>query len=338
VRVFIYEYTCSVADKGRAQTESLRVEGLAMLSAILDDFVRVPGVEAVTLLDEGCAGRLAANLPRRTHTGEERSPFLELACWADYSLIIAPECEGLLETRCRWVLEDGGQLLGPGPEAVRLAGDKLALGVHLRQHGVPTPAAFPHAAGAAAVTFPLVVKPRHGAGSLATFLVRTPGELPSCLARARAECPADEILLQEFAPGRPVSVAFLIGPRQRVPLVPAEQLLSNDGRFHYLGGRLPLAADLAERAVSLAARALAAVPGLNGYVGVDLVLGDAADGRVDQVIEINPRLTTSYVGLRALARFNLAEAMLQAARGNEIPKLLWHPGTVGFRADGSLFV
>ena len=53
------------------------------------------------------------------------------------------------------------------------------------------------------------------------------------------------------------------------------------------------------------------MPGLSGYVGVDVVLGN--DGR-DWAIEINPRLTTSYVGLRALAGFNLAEAMLAVAR------------------------
>ena len=37
----------------------------------------------------------------------------------------------------------------------------------------------------------------------------------------------------------------------------------------------------------------------------------------DRVIEINPRLTTSYVGLRALARFNLAEALLAVIRIGE---------------------
>jgi hypothetical protein len=50
---------------------------------------------------------------------------------------------------------------------------------------------------------------------------------------------------------------------------------------------------------------------------VDLVLGDAADGSRDFAIEINPRLTTSYLGLRALARGSLAAALLRAVRGDE---------------------
>ena len=41
-----------------------------------------------------------------------------------------------------------------------------------------------------------------------------------------------------------------------------------------------------------------------------------------QVIEINPRLTTSYVGLRALASCNLAAALLNVVAGQK-PRLTW---------------
>jgi predicted ATP-grasp superfamily ATP-dependent carboligase len=61
--------------------------------------------------------------------------------------------------------------------------------------------------------------------------------------------------------------------------------------------------------------ALAALPPANGYVGIDLILGDATDGSQDVVIEINPRLTTSYVALRQHYRTNLAAAMLQVIAG-----------------------
>jgi predicted ATP-grasp superfamily ATP-dependent carboligase len=131
-----------------------------------------------------------------------------------------------------------------------------------------------------------------------------------------------------------VSVAFLIGPRSITPLVPCEQRLSNDGRFQYLGGRMPVREDLAERAVRVAAPAVKCVRGLLGYVGVDVVLGD--DGR-DWAIEINPRITTSYVGLRALARFNLAEAMLAAVEGREeLPPLEWRSRQIEFTPDGQV--
>ena len=142
------------------------------------------------------------------------------------------------------------------------------------------------------------------------------------------------MILQEFVPGRPAGVAFLCGPAGNVALAPVYQVLSDDGRFKYLGGELPIREDLAQRAVKLAQHAVDCVPGLIGYVGVDLVLGKSPDG--DRAIEINPRLTTSYVGLRALADFNLAGAMLRAAEGAPITHLMWKPGRVRFFPDGGL--
>jgi predicted ATP-grasp superfamily ATP-dependent carboligase len=139
--------------------------------------------------------------------------------------------------------------------------------------------------------------------------------------------------VQPFIPGRPASVAFLIGPRQTVALAPAWQHLSDDGRFHYRGGSAPMHDDaLAERAVHIARRAVEAVPGLGGYVGVDLLLGDAADA----VIEINPRLTTSYVGLRALAADNLMGLLLRVVRGESVAAPRWRPGGVHWMADGQV--
>jgi len=66
-----------------------------------------------------------------------------------------------------------------------------------------------------------------------------------------------------------------------------------------------LPADLAERATRIATQAVACVPGMAGYSGVDVVLG-----KTDVVIEINPRLTTSYIGLRTIMSMNLAGLMI----------------------------
>jgi predicted ATP-grasp superfamily ATP-dependent carboligase len=113
-----------------------------------------------------------------------------------------------------------------------------------------------------------------------------------------------------------------------------EQRLSCDGRFRYLGGRLPLPDNLDRRARRLAQRASECVEGLHGWFGVDLVLGDAEDGSGDVAIEINPRLTTSYLGLRQLAYFNLAETLLAIARGSPLPSWEWGTDAIAFEADG----
>ena len=171
-------------------------------------------------------------------------------------------------------------------------------------------------------TLRFVVKPRFGAGSQETFLTDSPN-----LETSRH----GEIIVQQFVPGRPASVAFLIGPRQVLVLPPAWQDLADDGRFHYRGGSAPLPAEIADRATQIAQKAIDTVPGLAGYVGVDVILG----GERDHVIEINPRLTTSYVGLRTLALDNLMDILLRLTRGESVPAPRWRAGNVIWTADGA---
>jgi predicted ATP-grasp superfamily ATP-dependent carboligase len=276
-----------------------------MLSAVTADFAAVPGVEVVSFPDDDSPA-------------DHATTFARLAGAADWSFIIAPETGGELERLAQQVLVRGGRLLGPSPGDIAYTGDKRWFGERWEWLGIPTPASFDFGME---FHFPLVCKPRDGCGSEETYLVRNCGELA-------ALPPDDDRLIQEYVPGRPASVAFLIGPSQTIPLLPTFQHLSDDGRFRYRGGEAPIPPQLAARAVRLGLQAVGCVPGLFGYVGVDLVLGER-----DVAIEINPRLTTSYVGLRALAETNLAGAMLDVCEGRPV-ELKWKAGSVTWSAAG----
>ncbi|MBN9517960.1 ATP-grasp domain-containing protein [bacterium] len=319
MRVFVYEYLTALG-VGAAPADPLHGmfrEGAAMRAAVVADFAALPGCEVVTLDGVSEADEPAAVA---AHAGA-----------ADWSLVIAPEFDGVLTTRCRWVLDVGGRLLGPDLGAVELASDKFALAEHWRERGIPTPATTDREP-TPCEAFPVVWKPRDGCGSTATFLLRDRFELAAARAAVAAGEYAGPMVLQEFVPGVAASVAFLCGPAGNVALPAAAQHLSDDGRFRYVGGEIPLPGELAERAARLATRAVNCVPGLRGYVGVDLILGEARD----VAVEINPRLTTSYVGLRALARSNPADALLRAAAGDPPARLDWHDGAVHFSTDGSV--
>lgn len=319
MRVFVYEYLTATGtgrDPAAAEHGIFR-EGRAMRDAVAADFARIPGVQVSTLDD----------------AEDERREFAALAQTAVYTLVIAPEFDGILEKRTRWAEESGTLLLGSSPELVAFAADKAAVAARWREHGIPTPATTTREP-TPCEAFPVVWKPRDGCGSTATFLLRSTFDLASAKAKRAAEGHAGPMILQEFVPGTPASVALLAGAAGVFPLAPCFQYLTDDGRFKYLGGSLPIPPEFAERVVKLATRAVGCVPSLMGYLGVDLILGDAADGSRDYAVEINPRLTTSYVGLRELAEFNIAEQLMRVVGGSAPEPMRWKAEPVRFTADG----
>ena len=304
MRIFVYEHLTALG-LGRdphSPDHGLYREGRAMRTALVADLEALAGV-AVVGPDE-----------------------------AEVGIVIAPETGGVLEDRVRHFRRTHRVIASSLP-SLALTADKLALAAHWQRHGVPTPATTP-AADWPSTRVPAVLKPRHGAGSCDTHLCAD----DATFRRRMLEAVSAGVVMiaQDYAPGRPASVAFLIGPNQTLALPPTFQTLCDDGRFEYLGGELPIPPDLADRATALGRRAVECVAGLSGFVGVDLILGDAADGSLDTAVEINPRLTTSYVGLRALAESNLAAAMLTVFEGGVVGPLGWKPGVFAFRPDGSV--
>ena len=337
MRIFVYEYICGGGLAGEPLPESLRAQGWAMLTALLEDFSRCPGVETVTLLDSRLSatiGELSGAEVDLVEVDGEEALYRERTREADFTIVIAPDFDYLLYQRCGWTEAVDGRLLGPSMAAVHLTGDKFQLGEVWWRNGISTPpfAVFPE--GCVDTLYPVVCKPRRGAGSKGLFLAHTLLELHE--GRRRWQGFQEVSLIQPFVSGIPASVSLIIGGGQCLALPAAMQHLSDDGRFRYLGGSLPLSDALNDRAQRLALRAIAPIDGLSGYVGVDLILGAAVDGSEDVAIEINPRLTTSYVGLRALAEFNLAETMLALALGRPLPERRYRAGVVRFLADGTV--
>ena len=159
--------------------------------------------------------------------------------------------------------------------------------------------------------FPCVVKPRDGAGSDAVRMLLGPADWESCFPCGR------ELRVERYCRGLAASVAVLPGPAGGLILPPCLQRLSADGTFAYRGGWVLDDERLIRRAHALAERVVPLLAGCTGFVGLDLVLGAAEDGSEDVVIEVNPRLTTSYLGLRQATDSNLVLAMLDLHRGRE---------------------
>lgn len=338
MRVFISEYVCGGGWGEGVPPASLFCEGRSMLQAIAADAADIAGCSVVTTWDsrigEPPLGRV--EIVRTRGPADEQRTFEQLASECDVTLVIAPEFDGILLRRRQMVDDAGGRFAGPESDGIALCSDKLRLAGHLQRQGVATILTrLLEASQRTAVEFPAVVKPRDGAGSQRTFLVRNAAELDRALSAFERVAASGAPVLQPYIQGSALSVAVLVSAAGNFEILPvAEQRLSDDGSFQYLGGCIPAAIDpvARERVIEIVRRSCACIAGLNGYVGFDVILPDGAAEPL--VVEVNPRLTTSYLGYRALAEENLAARILTASHPTE--PIRWQSGQVRFAADGRI--
>lgn len=296
-----------------------------MRRAVVADFGALPGVEVRYTLDSRYPSR-RGSLP--IGPGEEAGRFVELARTADAVLVIAPETSGVLAARERLLRRVGVPSLGGSPRAVETAGDKLAASRRLAVLGVPVVPTRRHGPRRSPPSQPSVLKPRDGAGSIATVLV-PPGEPWPALGGG--------LIAQPFLTGRPASAAAILSRCGSIRWIGAasQKVTIVAGRFAYRGGSVPHRFPRALRAALT--RALPDWPGLAGWVGIDYIWDPGRRRAV--VLEVNPRLTTSYLGHRArLGGPWIAAAWLHAAGLGPAPGRRPGPlaAAVHFRADGRI--
>lgn len=261
-----------------------------MLRALVDDISGNAAYEVMTCRD-------ARLIPL---DGVALDSYEECMRWADAVWPIAPETSGVLEGLSREVLARGKVLLGSDPQAVRIASSKMETARLLAGFRIPVAPAF-----TPDEELPdeneWVVKPDDGAGCLETRLFHSRAEATSA---ARIQ----QHILQAYVAGTPCSLSLLCCRGEaRLLSCNRQKIRMVDGTFEFLGCEANAFDDADGRLARVASRIASALPGLWGYCGVDFVQGE--DGPV--AIEINPRLTTSYVGLSSAIGENVALSVLR---------------------------
>ena len=291
---------------------SLMREGTAMLRALIEDFAAVPSVQVVTMYDRRVRMPRIPNCDFRLVAGEadEQQTFRQLAAEADWTLVVAPEMNHILLDKSQLVESVGGRLLSAGLDAVQVGSDKNLTARRWNANQVPHPPGVAIESGSSRPTefcFPAILKPTDGAGSVGITRIQDASQWKE------TRLPGKPMRMERHCAGLPASVAIVHGPSNRVALPAFSQEFVNDNSYHYLGGRLLVDDGLRRRACELALKADSAIQTTTGYTGVDMVLGDDPDGGQDVAIELNPRVTTSYIGLRHALDVNLANLWLALA-------------------------
>ncbi len=279
---------------------SLADEGRAMLAVLKDSFEK--------------AGYNVLTPDENADFGDE---IKRLGPLCENGLVIAPDA---LLAGFTKKLEDCCRNIGCNSFSIAVCANKKRTAEILRQHNIDVPDEV--------FTGKKVVKPIKGCG---TVDVRYTGDDPS----------AGEFS-QEYIEGENLSVS-LVGSRVvgetclyytgDGPLILAlnkQNVTLDENGFHYLGGMTPFSHPKQDEIFKIAGKVVEYL-GCQGYVGIDFIV--TKDRIV--VVDVNPRPTTSIIGITGTIMENIAVVLLDASYG-KAPAVVVHTGIATFDAHGEV--
>jgi predicted ATP-grasp superfamily ATP-dependent carboligase len=331
LKVLIYEYVSGGGFTHKSIPPSILSEGFGMLRTLISD-VKAAGHSVTTVLDS----RLAVlNLPIEADcivpvstSREAEEATQKISEIADAAYMIAPGSNQLLQSFVASMERTGVPSLNCRASAIGMVSDKAILLERVKKMGLPTPATIMVSALedvaeikqtiSGKLEFPLIFKPVDGVGCGGLSVVRNENQVASAVDKVIRESSSKYFMVQELIHGVAVSVSLISTGSEALPISLNKQdvsLMAPEAISTYNGGLVPFNSPLKREAFATAEKIVRSLRGLRGYIGVDLVLTEK--GPV--VIEVNPRLTTSYVGVRKVVSFNPAQAIINSVLERELP-------------------
>lgn len=317
MKVFVYEHITSGALINESLPVSLAHEGNEMLAAVVHDMALLTNIELIILRDFRLnpLSDIMTNSHHQSLIIDKEMSFhqhyTQSIKQADAVLIIAPETDGLLQSLQQSVLNQGKKLLGCAPQATQICTDKIACHQQLVSNHVQTPHtvtasnwllnSFDSASG-------FIIKPRDGAGCLDTLFFGNSSAVAAYLTSRSLD--VEQTIVQPYIEGNTLSLSLLCDDKtSRVLAINQQHIQLDEGQLSFHGcsvnGVVEAQFSLTQ-ATAIAQQTHRAISGLWGFIGIDLIVTD----NQAYVVDINPRLTTSYVALHQSLSLNPAQLLL----------------------------
>ncbi len=331
MRLLIYEHVSGGGFAEEPIPPSVLSEGFGMLRTLISDF-KADGHYVTTLLDSRLA-RLNPPLDADcvipvSSPLETREAIRKISESADAAYIIAPETDQTLQSLVESVEQTGTASLNAVSGTIKKVADKMVLHESLRKLGLRSPEtilfdAYTDVAEiketiVGRLNFPVIFKPLNGVSCCGLSVVRSKDQVAAAVGKIHRESSGKFFVAQEFISGVAASVSLISTGGEALPITLNAQHVTigaPEAISSYNGGSVPFEHPLKPEAFAMAERIVNFFPNLRGYVGVDLVLTE----KEPVIIEVNPRLTSSYIGLRRVVNFNPAQAIMNAVLKRELP-------------------
>ncbi|MHA1268219.1 MAG: ATP-grasp domain-containing protein [Candidatus Helarchaeota archaeon] len=323
MKLFIFEYITGGGFISEEIPSSLACEGSAMLLSVLKGLLN-PNFIINILLDKRLAPYSSyfkgVNIKFVKNQEDFNLLFKNNINNSDYFLIIAPEFDNILNKLTKIGESSQSKNLGCNSESIKKTGNKMNTYNTLSSLQKFLPITSKLEIDNLSINdldntcrdinYPVVFKPTDGVGGEGISLIKNKSEIEFGIKKIRNCSNQNEFIIQEFIDGDDVSVSLFIKDGTIKPLTLNYQLItlkSPHEETKYKGGYIPFTHNSikTQDIFDIAKKCIKLIPGLAGYVGIDFILKEKP-----YIIEINPRLTTSYVGVRELVNIDLYKKLI----------------------------
>lgn len=307
MNLLIFEFICGGGLAKHSLPDHLAAEGRLMLQALLDDLKELSNLQLIIPLD------------RRIQHLE--IPVFASVIWIDDTtqddfltgLIqevdavwpIAPDSQNILTTIAELVESQNKTLFLSSADTVRLCSNKLATINTLSSQGfacIPTQILDN---SITVVPKKSVIKPIEGISCEGSWIIEPNTNFKQLTHNL------DQHILQPYIEGDSLSLSCLFQHGQGWILTVNKQLIQQQNQhFVFMGCEVNQLTYSHQEFQTLVQNLAKALPGLWGYVGIDLLKSQ----NEMVIMEINPRLTTSYAGIKAATGLNVAKLVLELSQ------------------------
>jgi predicted ATP-grasp superfamily ATP-dependent carboligase len=317
-KILVCEYLTGGGLSAEALPESLVNEGSLMRDALLRQLVEMNQFEIVTLHDVRLTPSSLANHSVEVNSGQFNHVFTETVATVDLVWLIAPETNGVLlelSELCYASHEKGALFLGCGFDSTLIGTSKTLCCEALQQANIHTLLVYAgedlmqdkYQVSGTQNIHQWVAKPEDGAGCEGVQIFDSLDDLKSWIAKDERYL---TYLAQPYQAGVAASFSMLCRNGKAWLLSCNEQHIEHVGRhFKLTGITINGMSAYWQRFETIARKIAKMLPDALGYIGVDVIVDTENDNKI-YVIEINPRLTTSYVGLEQALDYNPAKLIL----------------------------
>ncbi len=330
-KIFIFEFVSGGGYNKVDIPSSLISEGYAMLRTTIGDFKKL-GFQIITLLDiriEFLSQYLKADKIELVKKIDDYIKiYTDCIKESSYCFIIAPEFSNILYNLTKIAKDNKKTVLSVDLEGICLGTSKLITYNFFLENKVNTPQTY-------AIPFkkkfdldfvlqkfttlrcPIIIKPEDGVGSESIFYFETKAQIIHFFEDSNEKLDLSRnYILQEYIDGEDLSASIINSVCSKKPETMNLIILSINAqnvKFKdsvndsiYLGGFTPVADyELLKNSLEKILKNMD-LSSFQGYFGIDFI--KKADNSI-HFIEINPRLTTSYIGIRNILEYNPLEVI-----------------------------